>query len=134
VSGGRRDPLVRLQITCRRHPDKVLLQPVLTTTKMPLVDSPKDAEIGISGGPNGMRLRRRCSEEDPPGSGHRCHIMADFRRDRVDAVLFALWDSIGEPADKITWRITDNLMAKLLQRPELAPTFLAALRAHQSNP
>ena len=126
MSGGRRDPLVRLRIVCRRHPDKVLLQPVITTTRICLVDSPKDAEIGISGGPNGVRLRRRCSEEDPPGSGHRCHIMVDFRKDRMDAVLFALWDAMPEPATKITWQVTDDAMARLVRRPELAPVVLAA--------
>ena len=126
MSGGRRDPLVRLRIVCRRHPDKVLLQPVITTTRICLVDSPKEAEIGISGGPNDVRLRRRCSEEDPPGSGHRCHIMVDFRKDRMDAVLFALWDAMPEPATKITWQVTDDAMARLVRRPELAPVVLAA--------
>ena len=127
MSGGRRDPLIRLQITCRRHPDKVLIQPVITTTRIPLVDSPKNAQIGNPGGQNGMRYRRQCSEEDPPGSGHRCTITIDFRKDRMDAVLFALWDAMPEPATKLTWRITDNLIAKLIQKPEHAPTFLAAL-------
>jgi hypothetical protein len=133
MSGGRRDPLIRLQITCRRHPNKVLLQPVITTTRICLVDSPKTAEIGISGGPNGMRLRRRCSEEDPPQSAHRCHITVDFRKDRMDAVLFALWDAMAEPATRITWRITDDVMARLIQRPELAPTVLVVFNAHQNN-
>jgi hypothetical protein len=126
VSGGRRDPLIRLRIVCRRHPDKVLLQPVITTTRICLVDSPKDAEIAISGGPNGMRFRRRCSEEDPPMSGHRCHITVDFRRDRMDAVLFALWDAMPEPATKITWQVTDDVAARLVRRPELAPVVMAA--------
>ena len=105
----------------------MLIQPVITTTRIPLVDSPKNAQIGNPGGQNGMRYRRQCSEEDPPGSGHRCTITIDFRKDRMDAVLFALWDAMPEPATKLTWRITDNLIAKLIQKPEHAPTFLAAL-------
>ena len=126
MSGGRRDPLIRLQIVCRRHPDKVLLQPVITTTRICKVDSPKDAEVGVSGGENGVRLRRRCSEEDPPGSGHRCHIHPDFRRDRVNAVLYALWDAMPEPAPRGTWQVTDDVMTKLVRRPELAPAVLLA--------
>jgi hypothetical protein len=132
VSGGRRDPLIRLRIVCRRHPDKVLLQLVITTTRICLVDSPKDAGIAISGGQNGRRLRRRCSEEDPLGSRHRCHIAVDIREDRMDAVLGALWDAMPAPATKVTWQITDDVMARLLQRPELVPVVLAAIIA--ANP
>jgi hypothetical protein len=106
----------------------------MTTTRMPLVDSPKDAKVGISGGANGARFRRRCSEEDPPGSGHRCNIMVDFRRDRVNAVLYALWDAMPEPVTKITWQVTDDVMVKLLGKPALAPTVLAAFIAHQNSP
>jgi hypothetical protein len=99
---------------------------VITTTRICLVDSPKNAEIGISGGANGRRHRRRCSEEDPPGSGHRCHITVDFRKDRMDAVLYALYDAMPEPATKIAWQISDDMMARLLAKPDLAPVALAA--------
>ena len=59
-------------------------------------------------------------------SGHRCHITVDFRRDRMDAVLFALWDAMPEPATKITWQVTDDVAARLVRRPELAPVVMAA--------
>jgi hypothetical protein len=96
-----------------------------------MVDSPKAAAVGTPGGPNGMRHRRHCGEEYPPGSGHRCSITLDFRKDRIDAVLYALYDAMPEPATKITWQVSDDVMAKLVGRPDLAPIVLAAYMANQ---
>ena len=59
-----------------KDPDKVLIQPVITLARVPLVDSPKTADIKVIEGPNGQRFRRRCGEEAPPGSGHRCRKAA----------------------------------------------------------
>ena len=132
MSGGRRRPLVRLQIVCRYHPDKVLLSPVITTTRVTFVDSPKEAPIGVTG-PNGMRHRRRCGEEYPPGSGRRCRITIDFRKDRMDEVLYALWDAMPEPAHRITRRVSDDVMAKLVNKPDLAPAVLSALAGKLGN-
>ena len=140
---------VVIRVACREHPDKVLLRLVQPTA---VEVDPRTGELFIAEteparqdeirgtawfNPHRNRMqakfRRRCPVVE---RGQRCRITAEYDIDRACAVLNHI-TMAGETPDTFRvglsadWTVTNDVMARLVMRPESAPAYFALLDARR---